>query len=352
MTEHTINRRELINALLVCKPALAISNNYAIELTHFWFDQQFVSAYDGRIGIFVPIETPIRGGVPPLLLSWLEKVDGDEVIIEQNDNNIRIEISGSEIDLSVLEESRQILKPDVSLLSDNSMNIPSELVKGLESCLISLDKKSSVPARMGAFFVPDENILNIYSTDAATLCWLTLPKPEGFIDQVIIPPTGFLEQLIELLPGGGEESIFLHDNIIVAANNITGIMIVGNLIECPNMPAFASVCNRNLDIDTIDIPAGFQQALDRLTLSSNPDAIFTIKKDGFSTSLEIKLSSDKIRMKEVIELSEVYQPVSAIFNVSHIKRALFDRTSIGITSRAIVLNGPDNFMHVIAAKGK
>src|SRR5579863_1775696 len=59
-----ISRTNLLATLKLASPALASNKNQVLELSHFWLDGEFLSAYDDVIGIRVGCKSDVEGGVP------------------------------------------------------------------------------------------------------------------------------------------------------------------------------------------------------------------------------------------------------------------------------------------------
>ena len=234
-----VNRSQLLAALDTCKPALATTSNRAIELTHFWLDGDFISAYNGRLGIVYPFDTPeIKGGVPTTLFSWLEKTEGNDAELTTRGKDLIIKMGSAHATFAMLEANKQILQPSLDLIDGDGIELDTALITGLKNVLVSLDPKSATPARMGAFFVPGYGYLDIYATDDNSISWYKVKLPENYqLTSHIVIPTGFIEQVLKVLPEGGKDALFVHEHAVVAVNP-QGVMVIGNLVDCPVMPDF------------------------------------------------------------------------------------------------------------------
>jgi hypothetical protein len=342
-------RVELLSALDMCKPALATSSNRAIELTHFWFDGDFISAYNGRLGIVCPFDTnDIKGGAPATLLAWLEKTEGLTADLSTRGKDLVIKIGASHATFAMLEANKQILKPSLDLIEGQGIAVSTELLDGLRNALVSLDAKSATPARMGAFFVPAYGYLDIYTTDEQTISWFKIKLPDNYrLESHIVIPTGFIEQLLRVLPAGGDDALFLHEHAAVVVNQ-AGIMVIGNLIDCPIMPDFFETLGpyETPIAGEVPIPQVLPGALDRVMLVPNQATEFSVENGILYIISDAKGTS---HFEEAMTVTTEHQNVIEYFDPAMLYRALNGRTSFRIEKERVCLRGPEGFVHLIAA---
>ena len=344
-----INRVEFLSALDTCKPALATSTNRAIELTHFWLDGDFISAYNGRLGIVCPFDTgDIRGGVPATALAWLEKTEGNDAEITTRGKDLIIKVFDAHATFAMLEANKQILKPSLDLIEGTGVSVDQTLLGGLKNVLVSLDPKSATPARMGAFFVPGYGYLDIYSTDDSTISFFKVKLPDNYpLESHIVIPTGFIEQLLKVLPEGGDEALFVHEHAVVVVN-AQGVMVIGNLVDCPIMPEFFSTLQpyKVEHYNEVSVPANLAYALDRVMLVPNKQTEFSVEAGILYIISEAKGTT---RFEEAMTVTDKHPNITEFFDPELIHRALSGRTSMYIEQGRLCLKGPDGFVHLIAA---
>jgi hypothetical protein len=340
-----INRALLLSALDTCKPALATATNRAVELSHFWLDGDFISAYNGRLGIVYPFDSEIKGGVPATLQAWLEKTTGDNADLTTKGKELVIKVGASHATFAMLEAEKQILQPSVDLIDGEGVELDEALITGLKNILVSLDPKSATPARMGAFLVPNNEHLDIYATDDNSLSWLRVSLPKNYhLTQHIVVPTGFIEQVLKILPEGGRDALFVHQHAVVAVNN-HGVMIIGNLIDCPMMPDFASTMSpyQQQHNNDVTVPEVLSGALDRVMLIPNNATEFAIENN----ILYVISNKNTTHFEEAMTFN--HPNVIEFFDPELIYRALSGRTSMRIDRGSLCLKGPVGFIHLIAA---
>jgi hypothetical protein len=342
-----VKHPELLSALNTCKPALATSSNRAIELTHFWFDGDFISAYNGRLGIVCPFDsTDVKGGIPSTLLAWLEKTEANEADLTTRGKELIIKVGASHATFAMLEPSKQILQPSLDLIAGEGVALDQTLITGLKNILVSLDPKSATPARMGAFFIPAYGYLDIYATDDNSISWFKVNLPDNYrLETHIVVPTGFIEQLLKVLPEGGKDSLFVHDHAVVCVNN-QGVMVIGNLVDCPIVPDFTILSPYAKDHESqTTIPDVLSGALDRVMLVPNKSTEFAIENGILYIISESKGTT---RFEEAMTVTN-HPNVIEFFDPALLFRALDGRTSMVIEKGKLCLKGPTGFVHLIAA---
>lgn len=344
-----IDHALLLSALDMCKPALATSSNRAVELTHYWFDGDFVSAYNGRLGVVHPLDTPdIKGGVPITLQSWLEKTEGEEADLTTKGKELIIKVGSSHATFAMLEASKQILRPSFDLIDGDGVELDATLIDGLKNVLVSLDPKSATPARMGAFFVPAYGYLDIYATDDNSVSWLKVKLPDNYkLESHIVIPTGFIEQLLKILPEGGKDSLFVHDRAVVAVNP-DGVMVIGNLVDCPVIPDFTAMLSayEKDSASEVPIPEVLLGALDRVMLVPNKTTQFSVENGVLYIISDTKGST---RFEEAMTVTSNHPNVIEFFDPVYLHRALSGRTSMRIEKSRLCMKGPAGFVHLVAS---
>ena len=343
-----VKRKELIDALEICEPALATANR-AIEMGHYWFADNQISAFNGHLTITAPFELEVEGGVPHTFLDWLGKVSGDQVTLKPESNALAVTSGRSRYSFPLLDPERRI-KP-LSRREPSTMREPlslsSEIVEGLSRVIISHDSKSAVPAKMGVFLHSASDSLELYSTDDFTLAEQTL-DPQGWhlfdntLSDFIVVPISFIRQLFKHLPLGGRDCLHLTANAISFTTK--GITVTGNLIACEKMPDFPRIIDGFAGAE-IAVPAELEQALDRVAIKDAPVA-FSINKELLYL---ISLSQSSRIEEEILLPSHQHETIMIKLDPKLLKRGLPGRTHMSVTNNGMRLRGPAGYTHIIAA---
>jgi len=377
-----ITRAALLDALRRCRPALAKAGNRAVELTTYWFDGGSVSAYNGRLAVFAALPTELQGGVEHTLFRWLVDTEGDDAVLTVEGSRVIVTVGASEARFNILPKERQPLKPEeVEEMMPpvrSGVRIDAEFASGLENVLVSLDPMSAVLARMGAYFAPNDDRLDIFATDDVSISWLNLPLPAGFATDTpfVLIPTGFIRQLVNMaqpsrltvadreeepealeprravvdapdepeLPQATEEvQLYIHGKSALAMSE--GTLAIGHLIDHHAMPDFVGELASHRQVEAVPVPEGLRAALRRVMLLKAPAAHITVRDELLAIRTERSQSGT---LRESLPLP-AHPDIDVYYDPELVLRALPGRTSMRISDNALRLAGPDNFLHLIAA---
>jgi DNA polymerase III sliding clamp (beta) subunit (PCNA family) len=336
-----VKRSELIEALDICKPALATQNR-AIEMGHYWFDGHQISAFNGHLTINTPFDLEISGGVPHSFLDWLDKTTSPSVTLKPEDKSLAVSAGRSRYTFPLLDPQRCII-PTPPTPSER-LSLDHNFLVGLSRVIISHDPKSAVPAKMGVFFANYGVFMKLYATDDFTLSEQRIDPPEewsfGFDDFAVVP-ISFIRQMFKFIPLGGKECLYLTDNAIgFTTKNAT---VTGNLIECPKMPNWDNIMAR-IDGPDIVIPEELEAALDRVSIKDAPIALSINRELLYLISMH-----QGARIEEEILLpSHEHETIMVKLDPKLLKRGLIGRTHMCIKDNGVRLRGPEGYTHIIS----
>jgi len=340
-----VNRTSLIDVLETCRPALATQSR-ATELTHFWFDGQTIMASNGHLIISTPCEIDIVGGVPHTLLDWLKKSKGNNVAFSEAGNGVTAAIGRSKFNFSLLDINRRVFNIKTG---DDLEAIPltQELVSALDSVSISHDTKAGNPAKMGIFFRPDTDRLDLYATDDATLSYQPVPIPMRELPELfvmlshIVVPFDFIEQLLIYKVFGEADGLYLSDRRIVLEAGL--VTVTSTLIECPTMPPFRNIIE-SFEGDRIAIPYDIDDALVRLSIVPGP---VTLELDNDLMQLSTGEGVNRIEERFSIANDEP-NGIMVKLDLKLLKRVLPGVTHFTVKSNGMCLTGSEQFVHIMA----
>jgi hypothetical protein len=342
-----LDRKSLVEALEICKPALATQNR-AVELSHYWCDGETIGAYNGRLMILQPFPYDIIGGIPDTALDWLKKVETPEINLTGSGDRITLTAGrASRIGLTLLDASRRIFSPDIAL---NELGVPPlpldpDLIAALENVSVSQDKQATAPQKLGVFFHPHDGHLDLYATDDYTITKQRIELSNEFSDSLmfvshIVVPFGLVDQIIKHKKTKGA-CLYISDTFIVLYAEPTTIM--SSLIECPKMPNFSEIID-SFEAPLIALPEEVVDAVDRL--SQIGGAIEVTVNDN-----NLILASEALgsRAEEQFPL-EGSNPGGIVIKLDPklLKRVIKDRTHIGIKPKGLYATGPEHYIHIMA----
>src|SRR5687767_12853360 len=97
------DREELLSSLADASPALAKTDTIP-GLDHFWFDGKYVYAYDGGLGVRVPLKLDLECGLPGKTLLELLKTSAlKEVEIEAPKRDATIKMGKSSVTMVTMD---------------------------------------------------------------------------------------------------------------------------------------------------------------------------------------------------------------------------------------------------------
>lgn len=352
-------KRALLSAELgVLAPAL--SDNAKIPgLDCLWFDGEKVSAYNDIIGIEKPLKTEFAGGIPgKVLLGYLDKINGEEVDLEVEETGEEDRETGEKYEDLKISCGRSRLKLPLSNISGRLWTLPErdnegitltkDLLNLLSMMLMSVGKGAVDPEFLGITFEPYQKALNLFSSDAVALSWGNLPLPKNYACERVTIPTEFCERMIKLC--GPENNLYLSETCAIAENS-AGTMLYGRMLGVENPRNFRSVLSKHLgeNPSMMDIPEGLDHALDRACLlQTNKDPVLV---SLVGEKLGLYISTDLGELRDILEVqSDSDEKFSVYFDPVLLKRGLDDRSLFLLNKESIVMRGPENFVHVLAAR--
>jgi len=344
-----VSKKSLIEILETCRPAL-LTQSRATELTHFWFDGHTVMASNGHLIISLPCNIDIVGGVPHNLLDWLKKSKGDTVNFTKNGKGMTASIGRSRFNFFLLDINRRAfhLKTDNDL---QSIPLTPQLVSALDNVSVSYDPKAGNPAKMGVFFRPDLDHLDLYATDDITLSHQAVPIPMDQLPELfvmlshIVIPFDFVEQLLTHKTFGEADGLYLSDRMIMLEAGL--VTMTSSLIECPTMPHFKEIV-KSFEDERLALPLDIDDALIRLSIVPGP-----VELEIDNDLLQLSTGEGGNRIEEQFSLAnDDPNGIMIKLDLKVLKRVLPYVTHFTTRSNGICLIGPEQFTHIIASMKK
>lgn len=346
-----LNREFLLQTLNLAKPAIA-SQSFVPALTHFAFDGWGVLAYNdiSAIGIKAEIDFPVC--LPAdLLVKSLNSMSAEKVALQMLDDDAVVISSGrSKVKMPYLPASKFPFEfPSVDW--DKQIVLSSQIIAGIEKCIVGVGSDPSHPSQMGITLAPSKKGARLYSTDNATISsYSTTTKIELPGDSPVILPTFFCEQLLALSKAFPKEEIrmALLNGAVCAMVGEQALIHSKMLVDLEPMD-FEHIIGRYTDGDSMDfeeIPDGFDAALNRamLVLSSEMDKASKITLDDGRMSMLSKSpqgeASDSFKVKTKQDLVFHVDPSLVIRGCKICRKVAFHE-------KALIL-GSENFLHLIA----
>ncbi len=223
-----LNRKAFLGQLEQLAPAI-VNGSKIPALANMWFDGENAHAYNGGLGIMVPLATDFSFGVPgKLLLGIVGGKDTEEVEIRANGEGAYIGMGKSKVTLNTLP--MEAVAWPYKLPKDNSPSITltEDFIGGIRRVLpIQPTKKNRLEHYGVMLFAVAEGCL-ICTIDSQVLAsYIVSPVSLPAAAHKIILPWLFAEQLVEQCKPG-DVLYVLEDSIIALSDNVS---IYSNLLD-------------------------------------------------------------------------------------------------------------------------
>lgn len=297
-----MNRKQLLDALAVVRPALASASLIQV-LTHLCFSEREVLAYNDQIGISTPLRAGFAGAVPgATLLSILGASLAAEAELSASDDGLLVRAGGMRAKLP-------LLPPDAFLFEmpppkgDVLPAAGEDFVAAIKGCLRSTSADTSVPDQLGVTLIPKKNSIDMYSVNGASMSRATvaLSGPQPLSRRAVISAP-FCEQLARLAAGAESKArlVIASDHSLLQVGS--GARVFSKLIDVPKPldfeAQFAEIVPEDLDEIAVKIPAALKLALERALVISDPSGERVYSrlsiKDGIAT-LSTKSAKGEVR---------------------------------------------------------
>lgn len=283
-----IIREHLLQSLNLAKAAVA-GQAYVPALTHFAFDGWGIMSYNdvSAIGVRGPIDLQIC--LPAeMLIKTLNSMTAEKILMTQTDDNAIVVAAGrSKVKLPYLELSSFPFEFPAVCWEDGFI-VTADMLKGIEKCLVGVGTDPTHPAQMGVTLEATGRGCTLYSTDNFTISRyksnanVKLPG-----DVPVILPTFFCNQLLALSKAFADEEIIvgLPKGAVCASFGGQATLFTKTLVDLEPMD-FSRILGKYLEganvEDAVEIPNGFESALDRalLILSTEMDKATKIIVEG------------------------------------------------------------------------
>lgn len=356
----SFNLKELVEKLDIAKAALSKSDQIE-DFVYFWFDGDFVYAFDNVLGIRIPMKLGIRGGIRgSLLLGILSKLTAEEVQFQLEDENIAFypekENSKFSFPVKPFEDFEDLWMIDEPKW-DSAFKITKDVYEAITSILFSVgDAKIMHPEQKGVTLLQESSDeVEFYSTDEKTISRVIINIDGAMFsslefDQCIFP-TPFCEQLKKLGDPESMDGLLSVDDSCVYFLRDDGLFIFSRLVENEDPVDFRDLIGKTLkDESYIEIPDKFFSAIDKA-------AFLTEKTESFNSTmrfadgvLSIIIETPFSGMIENIALK--HKDIEIKFDPAILLRGISTgkRTHFYVIDGYIVIKGPENFCHSISLK--
>lgn len=340
-----IERKELEAKLKLIQPAI-YGKDLVEELTCVWFDGAGLLAYDAEIGIVTPLEGDLKCGLKGgVLVSLVNSLSAAHVDLTQTGDQVAIKAGGSKATLATVPLLRKPRGPDTE---GEPIILTADFLTVVKLSGVSNTPNPSRPDYLGTTFVPDNDVLDLYSSDGATATWLMVDKPTGWPDRRIAWPRRFCDQLVRLAAAGDKLILGENSALLKRADKTR---LLGNDLRIDRPVDFKAMFKRILPEGFAKqlwpVPDDLEKALKRLAIVL--PAGDGVRVDVAEKSITLTALGAKGNVQEVLPISKTQEPVSVKVQVSQLLRALSHADAMLITETAVILEHSETgFLHLLS----
>lgn len=346
-------RATLLAALDIVKPAVA-TKALLEELTHVWFNDKDLLAYDDVLGIRAPFNSDgLRGGLKGQLVAGLLNASGAksiEISVDENGKEALLKAAKAKLKLALLEPERAVWEfPKVK--ASAYFPLSKDFLEGLADVLIAVGQDTSIPDQLGITIALEEDGLTLYATDSKTIARAYVAKPKDYDIDHLVVPTPFVEQVLRLCSSDGKLAV-LKDSIV--AESKAGVGIYSRLVDVPEPSDFegtlASALPKGYIKDSVPIPGVMRMAVDRALVVLDGKVAepisFYVKED----TLHMEAESPIGELHDTIPLEGAHKDVSIKVDPVLIKRGLDKCDRMLVADGCLAMLGRDgSFLYVVSS---
>lgn len=357
-----MDREKLLTALKLAEPALA-SKDIIVELTHFWFDKEHVTASNDRgLGIRVPCEEGLKGSLPgKLLIELLTHCKVPDITFGEAEGKHKLEFQAkrtkatlTHYPLKTIEEiygkqNRSWLL-DPSELKGKTFKLTDEFLIALGRVLVSTSRGgSATPEENGVTIIPKKDRLHLFASDNDTLSWAYCDAIEGWPSGNITMPTAFVQQLIEASKGQKTRLCIGKDFLYAKSDRM---MVFSNPVRIDDPLDLLSIADKATKGATFaTIPERLKLALARSFAMLSGEKEHRLSFKVKERTLWVDTKSGNGKLKDKLGLDKPMPDVETVLDPAFLKRALtIGCEQMSISKKSIVLSA-DKFIHIIATVG-
>jgi DNA polymerase III sliding clamp (beta) subunit (PCNA family) len=223
-------RDELLSKLETAAAALAETNETVMG--RYWFDGEYLTAFNDQIAVRVPLACDFAGAVARHITSTLALSKASTAKLRAGNGVLTLRVGGGTFELPMLPPGSfagLFSMPD-SERADLDHQQRRELLSALRCCALSISDDIARPEYLGVTVLQDGEHISLYATDGKTMSHARIPR-DGWppIDRRVLLPSLFCQQAVKLLERAEAVAIGVHpDHVLMVADDV---YLFGRLIS-------------------------------------------------------------------------------------------------------------------------
>lgn len=200
----SVNRQDLLKALLAAKPSLGGSDGVIPILSHFCFMGDVVYAWSDVTATIVPIETGMTCALHgDTLIGVLAAMDKDDVTIGMQDGNATINVGTGTVKVPKLDAKDFLFDPPAEETVFDFI-FGDDAIKAMGVCLQSTGSDTMRPEYMGVTVRATKEGVFFYSTNNTTATRYALGLDKVKKPGAVVLPVEACQQMVKLNQGSSE----------------------------------------------------------------------------------------------------------------------------------------------------
>lgn len=342
-----VDRKAFVEVLENLKPALS-SGGAIPELKHFWFDGKYAYAYDGGLGVRLPLESDLKGGIlGTALLGLVNSSMLKEIFLDVVKGELVIQIGKSKVTLPVLDvESNPWPFPVKANTQDVELKLTQEFIDAIKFVRVLKADNPKRADHYGVVLFPSRDIIGLYTTDSQSIASVEVKgKYARELDKIVLPHS-FAAQLVSL--GKVEHQVYFSSDFIMA--ELVEAQVCSNLLDSTDVYDIPSVVDKYVTGKEkyVDTPVLLQETLARASILAGPKENYiklSINKKELQVTGKLALGA----LQEKLTLVQDGGSGEITVELSKIKSFSKATSSFAISKEALILLGEGTELFVVAA---
>lgn len=341
-----MNRKQLVDALELIRPALATTNVIPV-FQCFTFKDGEVTAYDDTIAIIGPSDCEDSFGVHGVTFLGLlasSQVEAVDLSLENQEVKIKLGKSVSKLPYIASEDFLFETPAADSYLGD--LDVTESIVEALRLCLESVSSDETQIALHGVTLQGD----TMYSCNGDTMTRVRLKK--GIGKHRVLLPTKFCTSLIKLwdsLQATKAKLSFSEEWVHFKIAEEWSVF--GQVLEIKDPIDFEALIKRTIKgkAAPVTVPEGLNEALSRARVLADVESKMTAVSVS-SGKMTLLTETPQGEVKDTLVIAD-HVDIEANINASHVQKALKLCDQMAIQGNCTVFEKAPNVLLVVSNMG-
>lgn len=345
-----MNRTELVEVLELTGRALA-AGNLVPMYQNFCFRKGKVSAFDDCLGIAAKCSVKdafaVRGQT---LLGLLTATRAEEVEFEFDREDVVLKAGKHRSKLPYMSED-EFLFNEPKIKWNLAMELDQEILTGLEVCLLTASRDSTMPALMGVTIQGGKQT-TFYSCDSDALSRFTIKAKNADVSYTV--PNSFCETVLKVVAKNKSVEGHIHVNDEWAVASLGDYSVYGRIIVNPtplDYPKLIQDTLKGKETVFIPLPKGFNDALSRARVVADPES----KKTTLSikgANLDMLTETHLGVVRDTLPIKGKHPAVEAHVSASMVQRAIGVCDEMAVLENCSVYRNGGSLMQLLSNMGQ